>query len=548
MNLPHESVTSWKDLCRQFVANFMPTYDRPATKNDLKAVHQYKGETLRQYIQRFSQMRNKIPRISNEEVISAFSTGVSDIKMREKLSMNDEPTFVVRLFEIADRCAKAEEGRLFVHNLPEALPLKPKSKDPKHKEAAALAAEPDHKQHREDRSKRDKGWRRRFCILHKKDTHNTDDCWIVRKFHEENGVTKRRGSSRSNGKGGSWGDRRDDDRDEGRRRDCLSHADPEPLPLPPLANDHREENQGGYQEPRGFAACLLGRAQAPLSNCHFKQLSREIAAAQPSTNNRLMKWSTSKIGFDEEDHLTSTKGVVTIPLLCTPTINNIAVNRTLIDGGAGLNIISIEVFKKMQVPYHQLMPTRPFFGVTEGSTTPIGKVRLPVTFGTRDNYRTERLDFDVAYIALPYNAILGYPALARFMAATHHGFNVLKIPGANGTITVRCNEKDALRSVEHVYREAAAMFPADEDLLEHSGDLARKKQLVTQERAAAKKASLEPHLPGSTGKKFAASTSSTPSEDLVHPMLDMSIGEAAVPSGRRPQFTQERSATKKILL
>jgi hypothetical protein len=46
-------------------------------KNDLKAVHQYKGETLRQYIQRLSQMRNKILRISNEEVISAFSTGVA---------------------------------------------------------------------------------------------------------------------------------------------------------------------------------------------------------------------------------------------------------------------------------------------------------------------------------------------------------------------------------------------------------------------------------------------------------------------------------------
>jgi hypothetical protein len=64
--------------------------------------------------------------------------------------------------------------------------------------------------------------------------------------------------------------------------------------------------------------------------------------------------------------------------------------------------------------------------------------------GTRDNYRTESLNFNVAYIALPYNAILGYPALARFMSATHHGFNVLKIPGANGMITVRCNEKDAL--------------------------------------------------------------------------------------------------------
>jgi hypothetical protein len=261
-----------------------------------------------------------------------------------------------------------------------------------------------------------------------------------------------------------------------------------------------------------------------------------------------MKWSTSKISFDEEDHPTSTKGVGTIPLLCTPTINNIAVNRTLIDGGVGLNIISVEVFEKMQVPYHRLMPNRPFFRVREGSTMPIGQVLLPVTFGTRDNYRTESLDFDVTYIALPYNAILGYPALARFMAAMHHGFNVLKIPGANGMITVRCNEKDALRSVEHVYHEAATMFPADEDLLEHSGDLTRKKQLVSQERAAAKKASLEPLLLGSTGKKFAASASPTPSEDLVHPMLDMSIGEVALPSGRRPQVTQERSATKKVPL
>jgi hypothetical protein len=92
------------------------------------------------------------------------------------------------------------------------------------------------------------------------------------------------------------------------------------------------------------------------------------------------------------------------------------------------------------------------------------------------------------------------------------------------------------------------MFPADEDLLEHSGDLTRKKQLVSQELATAKKASLEPLLPGLSGKKFAASTSTTPSEDLFHPMLDMSIAEAAVSSGRRPQFTQEHSATKKVPL
>jgi hypothetical protein len=76
---------------------------------------------------------------------------------------------------------------------------------------------------------------------------------------------------------------------------------------------------------------------------------------QPNVNSHRLKWSTNKIGFDEEDHPVSTKAVGIIPLLCTPTINNIAVNRTLIDGGAGLNIISVEVFEKMQVPYHRLM-------------------------------------------------------------------------------------------------------------------------------------------------------------------------------------------------
>jgi hypothetical protein len=86
-------------------------------------------------------MRNKIPRISNEEVISEFIVGVSDIKMKEKLSMDDELTSVVRVFKITDRCVKAEEGRLFVHIALETPPPKSKPKDPKRKEAAVLAAE-----------------------------------------------------------------------------------------------------------------------------------------------------------------------------------------------------------------------------------------------------------------------------------------------------------------------------------------------------------------------------------------------------------------------
>ena len=50
-------------------------------------------------------------------------------------------------------------------------------------------------------------------------------------------------------------------------------------------------------------------------------------------------------------------------------------------------------------------------GVGGGSSNPLGQIWLPVTFGTYDNFRTELVDFDIALIGLPYNAILGYPAL-----------------------------------------------------------------------------------------------------------------------------------------
>ena len=81
-------------------------------------------------------------------------------------------------------------------------------------------------------------------------------------------------------------------------------------------------------------------------------------------------------------------------MLCSPIISNVVVTKTLIDGGAGLNVLSVETFNNLQVPNNQLQPTKPFSGITDGSTVPIGQVRLPVTFGARDNYRTKLIDFE----------------------------------------------------------------------------------------------------------------------------------------------------------
>jgi hypothetical protein len=73
---------------------------------------------------------------------------------------------------------------------------------------------------------------------------------------------------------------------------------------------------------------------------------------------------------------------------------------------------------------------------------PRGCISLPVTFGMAENIRTESILFDVADVSLSFNAILGRPALYRFMAVAHYGYLVLKMPTPDGVLRIR-GDRDA---------------------------------------------------------------------------------------------------------
>jgi hypothetical protein len=91
------------------------------------------------------------------------------------------------------------------------------------------------------------------------------------------------------------------------------------------------------------------------------------------------------------------------------------------------------------VPHKELHESdTPFFGImpTEGEY-PLGHIYMPVTFGTPENYRTEFLRFEVANFDCGYNAIIGRPGLAKFMAIPHYTYMILKMPGPQGIITMR---------------------------------------------------------------------------------------------------------------
>jgi hypothetical protein len=109
MNLPKGSLTSWQELCHQFTANFESAYSWPGNETDLHVVQQRPGESLRSFIQWFSQVRNTIPRISNASIVVAFHQGVRDEKMLKKLATHDIQD-ITELFSLVDKCARAAEG------------------------------------------------------------------------------------------------------------------------------------------------------------------------------------------------------------------------------------------------------------------------------------------------------------------------------------------------------------------------------------------------------------------------------------------------------
>jgi hypothetical protein len=112
--------------------------------------------------------------------------------------------------------------------------------------------------------------------------------------------------------------------------------------------------------------------------------------------------------------------------------------KTLIDRGSSLNIIFTETLRKMEFDFSNMTACdEPFYGVVPGKAAyPIGRVCLPVTFGTEENFRTEYLMFEVADFRYSYHAIFGRPMLAKLMPIPHHTYLIMKMPAPNRIFSV----------------------------------------------------------------------------------------------------------------
>ncbi|XP_066161933.1 uncharacterized protein [Oryza sativa Japonica Group] len=370
------------------------TYKRHAIEDDLHALTQNQGESLRDYVQRFNECRNTIPDITDASLIRAFKTGVRDRYTTQELATR-RITTTRRLFEVVDRCAHGDDALRRKNDKPKAggekkpakdtpEPSKKKSgKSGKRKaQAVVLASEYERPPKHPDPQGNDT--KRIWCPIHKSDRHSLKECLIFKKSLERQLALEK-----------------------GKRVRVVEKA----------TEATTQDSDSAY----------------PDSDLH-------------GTASK-MKWSEQKIEFSDEDHPKAAVIPGRYPIVVEPTIWNVKVARVLVDGGNSINLLFASTLDAMGIPRGELTPTdQPFHGITpQSSSKPLGKITLPMTFSQASNFRTEQITFDVAEFDTAYNAIIGKTALAKFMAASHYAYQVLKMPGPKGTITIQGNAKLAVQ-------------------------------------------------------------------------------------------------------
>src|SRR6266540_3476866 len=240
------------------------------------------------------------------------------------------------------------------------------------------------------------------CPFHPKGKHSVKDCYSLKDYVEKH----------------SKGPARDQDG--------------------PNRNPGPQAGGPAFPDPEHQLNMIYGGSDAYESKRKQKLIAREIIAVIPATP-KYLKWSETPITFGRADHPDHIPYPGRYPLVLDPIVRMVKLNRVLVDGGSGLNILFAKTLDDMKILRSELKWSRaPFHGVIPGtSATPLGTIKLPVTFGSRENFRTEDITFEVADFEAAYHAILGRPALAKFMAVPYYTYMLMKLPGPNGVISLQ---------------------------------------------------------------------------------------------------------------
>ena len=127
-------------------------------------------------------------------------------------------------------------------------------------------------------------------------------------------------------------------------------------------------------------------------------------------------WSDTTITFNASDEPKFRTARAPAALVLNPIVDGFHLTKVLLDGGSGLNLIYEETLHKMEIDKSRIeQSSTTFRGIIPSREARCArKITLDVVFGTRENYRSEEITFQVAPFSSGYHALLGRDAFTSF--------------------------------------------------------------------------------------------------------------------------------------
>ncbi|KAK1662699.1 hypothetical protein QYE76_050858 [Lolium multiflorum] len=461
--LPKGSIKSWDDLVDAFVANFQATYKRPVGIEELRHCQQKQKESMRSYIGRFTKLLNAAEDVSVDRAIDAFSDGIrpglmADNVRKPRQRSDDEDD---------DQPKHDSGGRRDRHKR-----RKNRSYDDNNLVAAGYSDRQDdryddRRDDRQDGNRNNSGNRGNYKPRQQRTPELpyaeqiNAPCYLHSYVDSKDGKTK---SSHL-------------------LRDCRQFIDmhkliqqagqqPPPPPPPPPPQHQVQQAQPhqpneAFPPPRGQMSMIH---RTGVSRREMKKLTREINLAESIMANipEYVEWSSQNITFSRADHPMTIPKPGHAALVVEAQIGGFKMSKVFMDGGSGLNLIFVDTIKSMGITmrmleetntcFHGILPTSPAYS--------LGKVYLNVVFGKTDNFRKEKIEFEVVNWESQYHAILGRPAYAKFMDVPHYAYLKLKMPGNNGTNITVYGSFSRSDNCDRDFQRIAAKFGLQQEIVD----------------------------------------------------------------------------------
>ncbi|KAK1680233.1 hypothetical protein QYE76_041081 [Lolium multiflorum] len=483
--LPKGSIKSWDDLVDAFVANFQATYKRPVGIEELRSCQQKQKESMRSYIGRFTKLLNAAEDANGED-------NVRRPRQRSDDEDDDQPKHDSG--SRRDRHKRRKNRNYDDNNLVAA------GYSDRHDDRYD-----DRRDDRQDGNRNNSGNRgnykprqQRAPELPYAEQINAP-CYLHSYVDSKDGKTK---SSHL-------------------LRDCRQFLDmhkliqqsgQQPLPPPPPPPPQHQVQQAqphqpneAFPPPRGQMSMIH---KTGVSRREMKKLTREINLAESIMANipEYVEWSSQNITFSRADHPMTIPKPGHAALVVEAQIGGFKMSKVFMDGGSGLNLIFVDTIKSMGITmgmleetdtcFHGILPTEPGYS--------LGRIYLNVVFGRSDNFRKEKIEFEVVNWESQYHAILGRPAYAKFMAVPHYAYLKLKMPGNKGTNITVHGSFSRSDSCDRDFQRIAAKFGSKQEIIKPPPKLLLREIKEEKDDRGSKKKPADLALKASTAEASAA--------------------------------------------